>query len=123
MSESQDGSASSLASKSSKRGAPRQEIWEHYTLTDRNAATNRYTAACNYCNYTIRDARIEAAKKHLLSCKKGLSEKIFVIHEQFDPQYQPVYVPQVPASTLGDLSGSVERVDASALVASMFPSS
>jgi hypothetical protein len=46
MSESQDGSASSSASKNSKRGAPRQEIWEHYTLTDRNAATNRYTAAC-----------------------------------------------------------------------------
>jgi len=107
MSESHDGSASSSASKNSKQGAPRQEIWEHYTLTDRNAATNRYTAACNYCNYTIRDARTEVAKKH----------------EQFDPQYQPVYVPQVPASTLGDLSGSVERVDASALVASMFPSS
>jgi hypothetical protein len=52
-----------------------------------------------------------------------LLEKIFVIHEQFARQYQPVYVPQVPASTLGDLSGSVERVDASAMGASMFPSS
>jgi hypothetical protein len=58
MSESQDGSASSSASKNSKRGAPRQEIWEHYTLTDRIAATNRYTAACRrlgppkYFNYS-----------------------------------------------------------------------
>jgi hypothetical protein len=52
-----------------------------------------------------------------------LSEKIFVMHEQFDPKFQSVYVPQVAPSTLGDLSGSVEKFDASALVASMFPSS
>jgi hypothetical protein len=65
MSESHDGSASSSAIENSKRGAPCQEILEHYTLTDRNAATNR---------------------------------------------------------GLGDLSGSVERRDASALLQA-FPSS
>ena len=73
MSESSEGG--SQTSHSRGAGAPRDGVWAHYTLSNYNATTYRYTARCNFCSQTFASARLESVKKHLLTqCKKVTPE-------------------------------------------------
>ena len=71
-------------------------------------------------NFYLKDITDSAGQPPQSFTDLLLSDKDFVLHPQFDPTYVPAYQPAAQQSTVGNLSGSVEQVNAGDFVKSLF---
>ena len=71
-------------------------------------------------NFYLKDITDSAGQPPQSFTDLLLSDKDFVLHPQFDPTYVPAYQPAAQQSTVGNLSGSVEQVNAGDFVESLF---